>query len=602
VRRCFLVLMALAILALRATGGLVAKGGPRGVDELLGEGFEDESWRIAWTVVDADGSGSTWTRLCEDQYYEARAGDCSLGCRFNGDGSASDDWLVTPPLRADSLRRSFTIWYRSQDPAYPEDVEFLALHVDVPISAEDMSTRVADFQRLAHVQAAPTEWQSFTHEVDPDEGGLWYFAVRCLSQDRFVLLVDDAASFWALPPMDWVIEPPYLRMDFGLLRQDSLSTRPFRLWNLHADSLLEAVISHRPQAPFVMSTSWVEGATISASPEDTLGALVGAKSLFAVDGDTTRYLGSYADSLVLDLFHHNSGLDQLVIPFTVSIWHPDSVWAGVVHAAFQADSLEDGWSSVVGEGATDSLSWTLEEHVSSANFTVPLRGRFAVVNSDGRGRFTADGRPLVQDAWLLSPWVDARLTPAGEMAGGLLLAWDQVYKPGAGGLLQIVAMAGSDTLGWEPDACLGWESRSLDLSLFAGRDSVRVAFHFQGSWAYGAAVDEVLLLPVAGSLPGSPAEAAPVLPAMDLRLAPNPFNPVTTLHYRAPVAGRLEIDVFNLLGQRVLASAPLLARVGDNAVPLDFSGLASGVYVVQAVVVDGEGRVAREFRRVSFVK
>jgi hypothetical protein len=163
-------------------------------------------------------------------------------------------------------------------------------------------------------------------------------------------------------------------------------------------------------------------------------------------------------------------------------------------------------------------------------------------------------------------------------------------------------MAGTDTLRWEPDPCLDWESRSLDLAYFAGRDSVRVAFRYQGSWAYGAAVDEVLILPVAGQSPGSPAGAGQAPVALELSVAPNPFNPVTTLHYRAPEAGRLDLAVFNLLGQRVLVKGPLLARAGDNAVQLDFSALASGIYVVQVTIVDGEGRAGREFRRVSFVK
>jgi len=590
-------------LAAGAHAGLVAKGGARGPDELLAEGFEDESWRITWTTVDADGSGTTWERLTEDQYYDARAGTASLGCRYNADGRPNDDWLITPPMRADSLRRSFSIWYRSQDPAHPETVDFLALQVEEALSAEELSLRLQDFQTLDHVLEAPIEWQSFTHVVDPESGGLWYFAVRCQSNDRFVLLVDDAAGFWALPPMDWVMESRYQRMDFGLLRQDSLSTRSFRLWNLHPDSLLEAVISHRPQAPFVMSSSWVEGGTLSAAAEDTLGALVGAKSLFAVEGDTTRFCGTFADSLVLDLFHHNSGLFQLVIPFTVSIWHPDSLQPGAVHADFEGEDLPEGWSTQVGSTATDTLAWLLASHVSSANFTVPARSRFAVVNSDARGRFSAEGTPLVQDAWLLAPWMDARTTPSGDVAGGLLLAWDQVYDPRAGGLLQAVAVSGSDSLFWQPSASGEWEGRSLDLSAFAGRDSVRVAFRFRGNWAYGAAVDNVLLLPVATDLPGAAPMTAPApFPAAEMTLAPNPFNPITVLHYRAPVAGRLDVAVYNLLGQQVMGGGPYLVRPGDTPVTLDFSRLASGVYLVQARVVDAEGRVAREVRRVSFVK
>lgn len=586
-----------------AHAGLAWKGPRRGLDELLSEGFEDESWRIAWTLVDADGSGTSWQSLGEDQYYDARGGSHSLGCRFNSDGSPNDDWLISPPMSPDSAHRSFSIWYRSQDPDHPETVEFLTLHVDQALSPEDLQGRVGDFQRQARVLEAPIEWQSFTYEVDyPDLDGVWYFAVRCVSTDRFVLLVDDAAGFSTQAIGDWVIESRYQRMDFGLLRQDSLATRPFRLWNLHADSLLEAVISHRPQAPFVMASTWVEGETVSAAGEDSLGVLVGAKSLFAVDGDTTRYRGTFADSLVLDLFHHNSGLFQLVIPFTVSVWHPDSL-DGALHADFETDSLRGGWLAGLGPEATDPLSWELQDFVSSANFTVPATTRFAVVNSDARGRFTADGLPLVQDAWLWSPWLDARQSPGGDVANGLLLAWSQVYDERAGGLLEVVAQSGADTMRWEPEPSAEWANRSLDLSQFAGRDSVRVAFRFRGSWSYGAAVDDVLVLPVATALPGVEGVPEPApLPLGELTVAPNPFNPITVLSYQAPAAARLDIRVYNLLGQEVMRSGPWLAREGANPVALDFSAQASGVYLVQALVVDGQGREGREVRRVTLVK
>lgn len=592
--------------ALPPAGAQVAgKGTPRGTDVRLVEGFESEAWRIGWTVVDGDGGGTTWGRLGVDQHYRPRGGSWSLGSRFNEDGPPSDDWLITPPMRADSANRTFTIYYRSQDPDWPENVEFLSLHTAVPLAVGILASRRGDFTLIRHQENIPTEWQQFQHVVEPEDGGVWYFAVRCVSPNRFMLLVDDASGFWTQSLSNWVLEPAYERMDFGLLRQEERRTRPFRLWNMHEDSLLEVTISHRPRAPFVMSSTWSEGGTLDVTPEDSLGAVAGVFPVMVDGADTIRYQGSFSDSLVLDLFHHAGELARLVIPFTAAIWEADSLEDLLLHETFESDTLAAGWDSVVGEGASDPLGWQFGSHASSANFTVPLGSRFAYINSDGRGRFTPAGLPLTQDAWLITPWLDVSRTAEGDPARGLLLGWDQVYDSRAGGCLEL--WADSAGTGWrlagQATSSTVWTSRDLDLSRLAGADSLRLAFRFRGAWSYGAAVDNVVLLPVSELLPGLAApEPPPPLPTAQVAIAPNPFNPVTQVRYEAREAGRLEIRVHNLLGQQVMSRGPYLLRPGDNTFALDFGQLASGVYLVRLVSTDAGGRMEQHLRRVTFLK
>jgi hypothetical protein len=85
-------------------------------------------------------------------------------------------------------------------------------------------------------------------------------------------------------------------------------------------------------------------------------------------------------------------------------------------------------------------------------------------------------------------------------------------------------------------------------------------------------------------------------------LAPNPFNPVTRVRYLAPEAGRLDVQIYNLLGQRVMARGPFLLRPGLNEIPLDFGGAASGVYLVRLVETNAAGRSEQHLRRVTFLK
>lgn len=618
------MLLLLLVSGLAAWAGVVVKGGGRRLDVLLSEGFESEAWRIAWTTVDADGSGDSWGRLGTEQYYTPHSGSWALGSRFRADGIANDDWLITPPMRPDSSRRFFKIWYRSQDPAWPETVEFLFLHVEETLPAGGLETRLGDFQLIERVQDAPATWQEFSHELPSSAGGVWYFALRNVSQDRFVLLVDDASGFNALPLDNWMLEPQFRRYDFGLTHVDSLRIQPFRLWNLDAADTLAVQIHHRPRAPFVRGRvlragagplEWDDDSTLflykadpdSLGSQDSLHIDFGARSWYLAENglDTLSLVGTFQDSLTFDLFHYAEGsIYSVSVPFSVSFWTPDSLARLDLHEDFESGEAA-GWLLETGDAATDTLAWSLGDHCSSSSFTVPLLSRFAYVNSDARGRFTADGLPLVQDAWLVSPWLDLSHTRQGEPSLGLLLAWDQVLLAGAGGDFEILADSAGG--GWRsvarPEDSENWESRSLDLSALAGTDSLRLAFRYQGNWSYGVALDNIVLLAVADALPGSALPASPPeRPRDTVVMAPNPFNPLTTIRWQAAAAGRLEVQVYNLLGQRVMSRGPWLLHPGANTFPLNFSRMASGVYLVRMVCTGADGAAAQELRRVTYLK
>ena len=59
---------------------------------------------------------------------------------------------------------------------------------------------------------------------------------------------------------------------------------------------------------------------------------------------------------------------------------------------------------------------------------------------------------------------------------------------------------------------------------------------------------------------------------------PNPFNPQTEIRYRLPVAGRVTLEVFNLLGQKVATLTDRLQPAGEHRVIFRADGLGSGIY------------------------
>jgi len=62
---------------------------------------------------------------------------------------------------------------------------------------------------------------------------------------------------------------------------------------------------------------------------------------------------------------------------------------------------------------------------------------------------------------------------------------------------------------------------------------------------------------------------------------PNPFNPVTTIAYDIQKAGRVNLTIYDILGQKIRELVNEVQTAGSYKVQFDASGLASGVYFYQ---------------------
>jgi len=59
---------------------------------------------------------------------------------------------------------------------------------------------------------------------------------------------------------------------------------------------------------------------------------------------------------------------------------------------------------------------------------------------------------------------------------------------------------------------------------------------------------------------------------------PNPFNPTTRINYSLPKAGKVELFVYNLLGQKLVELVNSEKPAGHHTINFDASNLSSGVY------------------------
>ena len=67
---------------------------------------------------------------------------------------------------------------------------------------------------------------------------------------------------------------------------------------------------------------------------------------------------------------------------------------------------------------------------------------------------------------------------------------------------------------------------------------------------------------------------------------PNPFNPTTTIKYTLKTASQVRLEVFNILGQRVMLPVNKVMQAGAYEAVLNLSAFASGVYFYRLIAVD----------------
>lgn len=79
---------------------------------------------------------------------------------------------------------------------------------------------------------------------------------------------------------------------------------------------------------------------------------------------------------------------------------------------------------------------------------------------------------------------------------------------------------------------------------------------------------------------------------------PNPFNPTTKIEVRMKESGSARLDVYNILGEKVLAVLDEELTAGTHQVNVDGSNLASGIYIYK---LDIENRFS-QIKKMNLIK
>ncbi len=85
---------------------------------------------------------------------------------------------------------------------------------------------------------------------------------------------------------------------------------------------------------------------------------------------------------------------------------------------------------------------------------------------------------------------------------------------------------------------------------------------------------------------------------------PNPFNPITTINYQLPKSGFVTLKVYDMLGRLVKTLVDENKTAGNYSVQFNGSTLASGVYVYQLTIYNGQlsGKVYSSAKKLVLLK
>ena len=150
---------------------------------------------------------------------------------------------------------------------------------------------------------------------------------------------------------------------------------------------------------------------------------------------------------------------------------------------------------------------------------------------------------------------------------------------------------------------LNWDLSGVTAATDNPSFRVRLLFSGSGSAADSAATcwDNIVLWAQSSNTSAVPGDTPPAR-APRLAVAPNPFNPRTTLSFTLARAGQATLEIFDISGRRVKVLAAGMLPAGTHELAWDGTDerggqLASGAYLGRLVTDDGVGRVKMQLVR-----
>lgn len=83
---------------------------------------------------------------------------------------------------------------------------------------------------------------------------------------------------------------------------------------------------------------------------------------------------------------------------------------------------------------------------------------------------------------------------------------------------------------------------------------------------------------------------------------PNPFNPTTNITFAVPVKSEVTLEVYNLIGQKLMTLAQGQLEAGKHSAQLNASSLSSGIYLYKLTAIGEDGSQFTSSKKMTLLK
>jgi hypothetical protein len=83
---------------------------------------------------------------------------------------------------------------------------------------------------------------------------------------------------------------------------------------------------------------------------------------------------------------------------------------------------------------------------------------------------------------------------------------------------------------------------------------------------------------------------------------PNPFNPSTSIAFSVPEKSDVTLDVYNLIGQKLVTLIQGVVESGKHTAQLNASTMSSGVYIFKLTAIGENGSQFTSSKKMTLLK
>jgi hypothetical protein len=540
------------------------------------EGFEGTTFPpLGWSVYNLDGGTQQWTRFTTTPIF----GTASAAVRYESATLPNNDWLITRQTSVSSASR-LAFWVKRQSTTYAD-----SLIVWVSTAGSD-PTNPSNFTNVVARIAPNTTAERYVINLAPFEAQDIYIGFQYKETDDFRLYLDSVEVFEASPT------------DLRVVRM-ILPTTDVKAGTSYPITMeIENVGGQAVPGGYPVSFAVNNGTPVTLNDGPALSP--GQTATFTFTGQNAwipNSEGIYSITCTAAAPGDGNTGNNSVTTNNIYIFPAAATFFTGFNDSTQFFNgptsnliVPSGWLTINNDGGGATGPWFVHNPSVFPSFE---GGRSVAANFNG-----ANATPVgLIDEWLVLP---AQTRGSSSTVDSLIFYTRRTTSNFPDSMKIMVSPTGSTAVSEFTEIAYFRVPNNWTRLAFKVSDGVASGTNYRVALRYfivdggqtGANSDYIAVDAVSfATFSTSSVEPAQTVIPKSFALTqnyPNPFNPTTMIQYDVAKAGRVTIELFNVLGQKVQTLVNDNKAPGRYTVQLNAANLSSGTYFYRMTAGNGE--------------